>query len=446
MRFHNAARLIGAALAAAALHAASQLEVSAAKASIDRTEQVAPGITHRTRQYKLNGEPFSVHIVEADPKLAAINLLPVRAEDRAIGKETTSSMAKRFGAAAAINGGYFEVPGVYAGTSHGAYLWNGEALSSGANRSAVLLCRETKFREHIEIDVVNFEGAVTAPDGSTLKAGVLNRPRKPGELAIYTPMLGATTRTPAEGFEAAVDRSGRVLSTGKGDTAIPKNGYVLSATGEAAAWLEKRATTGAQLKVEWRLATANPAKNGCQAEDIVGAGPRLIERGMINVTDEHFGHATVRHPRSALAVTRQGALLFYTVDGRQPSSVGMTLRELAEELAALGALEAINLDGGGSTTMVVNGVVRNSPSDKTERPVSDALLLFSIPNAAALGSLIERLSPGQIQADFAATLRKTAAGPGGLKAVEAAVRGAAPGKVSPTAARLILEACGSLAQ
>lgn len=446
MRFHETARLIGAALAASALYASPQLEISTAKADVDQTEKVAPGITHRTHRYTLKGEPFSVHIVEADPKLAAINLLPVRAEDRAIGKETTSSMAKRFGAAAAVNGGYFEVPGVYAGTSHGAYLWNGEVLSSGANRSALLLCRETNFREHIEIDVVNFEGTVTAPDGSSLKAGILNRPRKPGELVIYTPMLGATTRTPADGFEAAVDASGRVLSVSKGDTAIPKNGYVLSATGDAATWLEKRATAGAQLKVEWRLATANPAKNGCRPEDIIGAGPRLIERGAINVTDEHFGHAVARHPRSAFAVTRQGTLLFYTVDGRQPSSVGMTMRELAEELAALGALEAINLDGGGSTSMVVNGVVRNSPSDGTERPVSDALLLFSIPNAGALGSLIDRLAPGQIQAEFAASLRKTLSGRGGLKAVEAAVRGAAPGQVSAAAARLILEACGSLAR
>lgn len=446
MRFQEAARLIGAVFTAAALYAAPQLEISTAKADVDKVEQVAPGITHRTHQYKLNGEPFSVHIVEADPKLAAINLLPVRAEDRAIGKETTSSMAKRFGAAAAINGGYFEVPGIYAGTSHGAYLWNGEVLSSGANRSAVLLCRETNFREHIEIDVVNFEGTVTAPDGSSHKSGILNRPRKPGELTIFTRMLGATTRTPADGFEAAVDANGRVLSVGKGDTAIPKNGYVLSGTGESAEWLEKRATVGAQLKVEWRIATANPAKNGCKPEDIVGAGPRLVERGAINVTDEHFGHATARHPRSALAVTRQGTLLFYTVDGRQPSSVGMTMRELAEQLAALGALEAINLDGGGSTTLVVNGAIQNSPSDKTERPVSDALLLFSIPNAGALGSLIEKLAAGQIQAEFAATLRKTLAGRGGLKAVESAVRGAAAGQVSPAASRLILEACGSLAR
>jgi exopolysaccharide biosynthesis protein len=85
-----------------------------------------------------------------------------------------------------------------------------------------------------------------------------------------------------------------------------------------------------------------------------------------------------RHPRTAVGVRAEGSLVFVTVDGRQPKkSVGMTVDELAGLMLELGCVDAINLDGGGSTTMVVKGRVVNNSSDTTgERPVSDALLIF----------------------------------------------------------------------
>lgn len=85
-----------------------------------------------------------------------------------------------------------------------------------------------------------------------------------------------------------------------------------------------------------------------------------------------------RHPRSAVGITREGRWILLVVDGRQPRlSVGMTLHELAQYLLSLGCVRALNLDGGGSSTLVVAGEVKNSPSDLTgERPVSDGILLF----------------------------------------------------------------------
>ena len=84
----------------------------------------------------------------------------------------------------------------------------------------------------------------------------------------------------------------------------------------------------------------------------------------------------------------------------------MTLRELAAELIGMGAVEAMNLDGGGSTTMVVSGAVRNSPSDGKERPVSDAILIFSVPDLDALARLIDRLADGQISANLLGKIRE----------------------------------------
>ena len=85
----------------------------------------------------------------------------------------------------------------------------------------------------------------------------------------------------------------------------------------------------------------------------------------------------MRHPRTAVAKLKDGKFLMITVDGRQPGvSVGMNLQELAEYLLSLGATDAMNLDGGGSTTMFLDGKVVNTPSDKEgERKVSDAIVV-----------------------------------------------------------------------
>jgi exopolysaccharide biosynthesis protein len=110
----------------------------------------------------------------------------------------------------------------------------------------------------------------------------------------------------------------------------------------------------------------------------MGGGPRLLADGRY-VGGEGFtnGFLNRRHPRTAIARLADGRLLLVVVDGRQPyHSLGMTLPELAVTLNALGATDAINLDGGGSSTLVVRGTVVNLPSDEGgERAVSDALLL-----------------------------------------------------------------------
>ena len=79
-----------------------------------------------------------------------------------------------------------------------------------------------------------------------------------------------------------------------------------------------------------------------------------------------------------MGVTAAGELLLATVNGRQARiSIGMTLEELAELMLELGAVEAMNLDGGGSSTMVVRGIVLNAPSDGRPRPVSNAVLVWA---------------------------------------------------------------------
>ena len=84
----------------------------------------------------------------------------------------------------------------------------------------------------------------------------------------------------------------------------------------------------------------------------------------------------VRHPRTALGWNRE-ALFLVVVDGRQIDvSVGMTFPELADYMLKLGCDEAMNLDGGGSTTLWYFGSVKNSPSEGQERPAANALVVL----------------------------------------------------------------------
>ena len=118
--------------------------------------------------------------------------------------------------------------------------------------------------------------------------------------------------------------------------------------------------------------------------DAVSAGPMLVSGGAVRVTTDaevFFGSAIPNvHPRTAAGRTRDGRLLVLVVDGRQPESKGVTLEDLAVIMRDLGAVDALNLDGGGSSALVVNGVLLNRPAGNTnEREVMSALVTFCLP-------------------------------------------------------------------
>lgn len=116
-------------------------------------------------------------------------------------------------------------------------------------------------------------------------------------------------------------------------------------------------------------------------EDAVGAGPALVSNGQVRVTTNEevfFGSAIPNtHPRTAAGIRSDGTLLLVVVDGRQPVSRGADLEQLAALMADLGAEEALNLDGGGSSSLYVNGRLLNRPSGITMgREVMSAIGVF----------------------------------------------------------------------
>lgn len=114
----------------------------------------------------------------------------------------------------------------------------------------------------------------------------------------------------------------------------------------------------------------------------IGGGPTLLSGGRLALSGWPRSMGG-RAPRTAVGVDGDGSVLLLTIDGRRRGSVGATIREEARYMAALGARAAINLDGGGSSTMVVRSEVVNVPSGGSERLVSNALMVISRGTVAA---------------------------------------------------------------
>jgi exopolysaccharide biosynthesis protein len=339
---------------------------------------VAPGVEHA--QITREG-PWFVNLLRVDLTTARLDV--VHARDDAVGLETLSAIAARTGAIAAVNGGYFRMTGTFAGDSTGTLQIDGRLLSEPDRGRAAVGFLRTADGSRLVMGHVTWQGSISA-GGQRRRLDGINRPRGANQIVLFTPEFHDTTLTDDTGTEVVV-RNGIVedVRDNAGSSAVPPNGLVISATGTARQWVRARLRKGVAVAVAVGL---RPVDRGAanlwpKAEDILGAGPKLVTAGRVDITDKREKmlptFATDRHPRTAIAALRDGRALLAVVDGRQPAvSIGVTLAELARLLIEFGAVEAINLDGGGSTTMVVRGTVVNRPSDATgERPVSDAILV-----------------------------------------------------------------------
>ena len=347
---------------------------------------VAPGVLlyHLDSPTLVDPEgPISIWILRLDP--ARVDLQAALANDEIMGTETVSGIAGRHKPIAAINAGFFLPNGDPAGvmTIDGRLVSDtrrprgavgiskdttGVALVFARLRATASLVLETKGRP-----------AVTVPING------IDTTRLRGQLMLFTPSYHADTDTAKGGLEWVVDRQPRVVSGPHraGKTRIPRKGFVLSFGGDVVpeSLVSLKRGTPVRLDVSYEPVEGEP-KSWATAQDIVGGAGLLIRDGR-DIDDwsiESFnqGFAESRHPRTMIGTSADKTIWLVTVDGRQPEhSVGMTLVELRTLAKRLGLTNALNLDGGGSTTMWVQGEVINGPSDLTgPRKVSDALLVF----------------------------------------------------------------------
>ena len=337
------------------------------------------GIEYAEVTREISGLKVKMNLLRLDLKKVRLDV--VHAMDAAIGTELTSSIATRHRAFAAINAGFFRLDkSQFAGDAAGILMIDGHLLSEPLNNRIQLLINNNRDRTNVLIARTTLSLAVKFRNHSLNLTGI-NRERKQDDLVIYTPEFGQTTLTDGDGIEVVVEHGKAAsLTTNIGNSVIPKDGFVISAGDKFREALADAADSPAPVSIvrKWD-APADLAKDTTNL-DVVAGVPQLIKNGKIDMTWEleksSKSFVETRHPRTAVAKLKDGKFLMITVDGRTESSGGIGLQDLAEYLLSLGAIDAMNLDGGGSTTMFVGGKVVNHPSDKEgERKVSDAILV-----------------------------------------------------------------------
>lgn len=351
-------------------------------------EQVADGV----RLFLLNDPglvsgagPVAVQILRIDPARADIR--SALAQDRVMALETVDAMAARHTAIAAINAGFFVVRnGDPAGV-----LEVGDELVSDSNlsRGAVGLVREPGEPTRLIFDRVTADVVLEyVVDDEQVRVPVngVDTTRVRSQTMLYTSRLGPDSDTASTGVEWQLGGSPlRVLDRREnaGRTPIPQDGYVVSYGGTVLPSGLERLTVGQELTVRTRFQSmlGTLPEQWEDADDIVSGAGLLVHRGrpVTDWADERLrdGFATERHPRTMIGVNGSGVIWLVTVDGRNPQlSVGMTFADLQRLAEGLNLYAALNLDGGGSTTMVVKGRIVNHPSDATgPRKVSDAIIV-----------------------------------------------------------------------
>ena len=354
-------------------------------------------------RYDWDVETCVLYVAEMSRHEPTLRFEVALANAQVLGKETVRSMANRRTqrgdrrVLVAVNGGFGVLGDMrgYGGVLESLHVQDGELITQptdteacfGVTESGEFLSTPVEMKASVQI------GAHTLP------LGCVNQRRLDGcQVTLYTPRLGESTRTHRRrGTEIIIGGLPLPLTPNyahpyrvegisrDGNSSIPTDGAVL--------WISTRLkdpsisefNTGADGTLT--LTLSPPEWN--RVQHAIGGRLRLLKNGKINETLAEMHHAEKRHvpgkrasvlnlshePRTALGYNAD-TLFLIVADGRQPKySTGLTLYELASILIELGATEAINLDGGSSSTFVVNDAVINKPSGQREREVLNAVFI-----------------------------------------------------------------------
>ncbi len=338
----------------------------------DVTRLVRRGIVHR--QIKQKG--MLTNILAVSPNAADIR--PYRALNAGIGTESLVSLARRHKALVAINGGYFEMEGPFRGESVGALKINGEWVSEPEQGRAVIGFRAVDGKTEAYIDRVALWMELVLPSQNPLIIDGINRNRGRDELVLYRPYFHTVTLTMPDGVEVVVENDQVVgIYDRQGSLHIPSDGYVLSASGKQRTSLLAAVAIGDRLQIRKTLIPERVGNSRLWAscEHIIGGGPLLLRNGIATPRRAYEVEGFDRtfhsfwHPRTAIGRKADGTLLFVTITSTEAGvRRGVTLPKMTQLFLEWGATDALNLDGGASSMLIIQDeVVSVKQHDKKQR-------------------------------------------------------------------------------
>lgn len=376
-----------------------------APADTTGSRELSPGVT-LTRLAWTSG-PFVMHALAIDLRQRGLSVGAARACDQLTGREHPSAIARRLRAdgidvVAVLNAGFFDLVGG-TGTSESNVVIDGEIVK-GVGRTESPFDRFDNAHSQFGvtasgkplIDRFRLAGIVRTPR-NRWTLGAVNGEPVPDAVAIYTEWTALPPRFPIGARSAAipVERISprgdtlrfRVIDPAPGHAANSTRSRPLMLVGSGRASSDVATLrTGNIVRV---LARFTPDRGAISA--LVGGWPRIVRDGASvsaladSIEGTKSAFSATRHPRSAVGISRDSATLYLVaVDGRRSWSVGMSLEELAQAMLTVGAHQALNLDGGGSTSLVVGDSIVNTPSDPAgERAVGDVIVITRRSTAAS---------------------------------------------------------------
>lgn len=344
-------------------------------------QDVAPGIRYGDYKIRTADGPLDVRVLAIDLHDPSIRVGTALASNRLVSSgETVSSMAQRTGAVAGVNGDYFDIN--QTNQPLNILVQNGRLIRMPMQRWAIDFdaAKNPGFAE-FQVDAT-----ATLPQGSLPLKTINDWPPPGGGAELITPEYGSlhavqnVTELQLEPVSGVPPFATYRVTGAADNTQQQPAGYYL-AIGPNAYGTVSLPQTGDAVTIS---GTSTPSLNGIVSA--IGGGPLLVKDGAWYADPDgpSKGEFLTHMPATAVGVTRDGTLLLFEIDGRQPAlSIGVLQPQLAQLMIAFGVQTGMQMDGGGSSTIVArlpgdtNAVVQNSPSDGHERRVGDALLIYS---------------------------------------------------------------------
>ncbi len=324
--------------------------------------EIEKGVKHVRMIRFYNGKPVRINIVELSRGVND-NLViePAIASTKLASRSKISSIADRNNAIVAINGGYFKPQtGVPLGT-----LMISKKVYTGPIYDRVAM---GIFDNGFDMARVQLRASVVTNNGG-LKIDNINQPRMLStHTIVYTPDWGEYSPPSPKYGKQLVISNGKLIKASYTSNKIPENGFVIVGSQKNLDTIIKAKKFKLDVKInpEWR-----------DVNHIIGGGPYLVKNGdvYVDMTAQKLGAIGGRNPRTAIGYTRDNNLIMLTADGREGASIGLTLIELANLMKEFGCVNAMNLDGGGSTVMYIKGKVVNKPAVQGGIPLSHTLMV-----------------------------------------------------------------------
>lgn len=323
---------------------------------------VSDGIKHIKMVKSFNGQPVRINIVEINQQVAnGYEVKPAIASSTLANRRTVRSIAQKTNSVVAINGGFFKPQtGVPLGT-----LMIDEKLYTGPIYDRVAL---GIFENGYDVGRVQLNAKIIG-NNQEIKIDNINQPRMLSSYILaYTRDWGSYAPvSPQYGVQLRVEGN-KITAASANPLSIPENGYVL---------VGPKSQLGKLFGAEYVDVQINTIPKWENVKHIISGGPYLVKDNQIfiDITAQKLQSIGGRNPRTAIGYTKDNDLILVAADGREGSSVGLTLTELANLMRSLGCTNAINLDGGGSTVMYVNGMIVNHPQQTGGIALSNALVI-----------------------------------------------------------------------